>query len=86
MSKLLDCDSSADCKRWQAPQLRKSAPAGSGMRTRKQQVQNEQDAYQQGFTQGYNEGLEQGQKEISEHIAYLQSLMTTLSPLRHSTP
>ncbi len=79
MSKLLDCDSSADCKPWQAPQLSKSSPASTGLRTRKQQVQNEQDAYQQGFNQGYNEGLEKGQKEISEHIAYLQSLMTTLS-------
>ena len=79
MSKLLDCDSSTDCKPWQAPQLSKSSPASTGLRTRKQQVQNEQDAYQKGFTQGYNEGLEKGQKEIGEHIAYLQSLMTTLS-------
>lgn len=79
MSKLLDGDSSADCKRWQAPQLSKSSTASTGLRTRKQQVQNEQDAYQQGFTQGYNEGLEKGQKEISEHVAYLQSLMATLS-------
>ena len=79
MSKLLDCDSPADCQRWQAPQLSKSSPPATGMRTRKQQVQNEQNAHQQGFEQGYKDGLEQGQREINEHVNYLQSLMTTLA-------
>ncbi|MGB5276376.1 MAG: flagellar assembly protein FliH [Gammaproteobacteria bacterium] len=83
MSKILDGNSSGGCQTWQAPQLNNSATGTNSLRTRKQQSQIEQDAYEQGFTRGYQEGLEQGQHEISEHIEHLQSLMTTLAtPLR----
>lgn len=79
MSKVLDGDSSANCQPWQAPQFT-NAPSGAGsLRTRKQQNQIEQDAYEQGFSQGYSEGLTQAQQEITEHISYLQSLMNTLA-------
>ncbi len=76
MSKRLDGDSSDSCQPWQAPNFNKSS---NSLRTRKQQIQNDKDAYDQGFTQGYNEGLEQAKKETEEHVHYLQSLMTTLA-------
>lgn len=79
MSKVLDGDSSSNCKPWQAPNFNQSSTGGNSLRTRKQQVQTEKDAYDQGFTQGYNEGLEQAKTEIEEHVRYLQSLMTTLA-------
>jgi len=79
MSKLSDSDSSTTCQLWQAPQLKNSPDGTNTLRTRKQQQQIEQDAFEQGFNQGYREGLEQGQHEINEHIKYLQSLMATLA-------
>ena len=79
MSKVLDGDSSGDYEPWQAPNFEQASTSGNGLRTRKQQVQSEQDAYEQGFARGYQDGLAQAQQEISEHVAYLQSLMNTLS-------
>jgi len=79
MSKLSDSDSSTTCQLWQAPQFKNSSAGSNTLRTRKQQQQIEQDAFEQGFTRGHREGLEQGQHEINEHIKYLQSLMATLA-------
>jgi flagellar assembly protein FliH len=79
MSKVLDSDSTGNCQPWQAPHFKKSPEGVNTLRTRKQQNQIEQDAYEQGFSQGYTEGLEKGQNEINEHVKYLQSLMTTLA-------
>ncbi len=79
MSKVVDGDASDGYQPWQAPQFNTGTSGNSSLRTRKQQVQVEQSAYDQGFSQGYNDGLEQGRKEIEEHVSYLQSLMTTLA-------
>ena len=79
MSKVVDGDASGSYQPWQAPQLNSANTGNSSLRTRKQQVEVEQSAYDQGFAQGYNDGLEQGRKEIEEHVSYLQSLMTTLA-------
>jgi len=79
MSKVLGSDSTGDCQPWQAPHFNKSPEAANTLRTRKQQSQIEQDAYEQGFSQGYTEGLEKAQNEINENVRYLQSLMTTLA-------
>ena len=79
MSKILPGDLSGACQPWQAPHFKQSTSATNTLRTRKQQDQIEQEAYEQGFSQGYNEGLEQGQKEINEQLSYLQSVMATLA-------
>ena len=79
MSKILDSDSTGNCQTWQAPNFAKSPGGVNTLRTRKQQSQIEQDAYDQAFGQGYADGLEKGQNEINEHVKYLQSLMTTLA-------
>ena len=79
MSKILPGDLSRACQPWQAPHFKQSTSGTNTLRTRKQQDQIEQDAYEQGFSQGYNEGLEQGQKEINEQVSYLQSVMATLA-------
>jgi len=79
MSKILPGDLSRACQPWQAPHFKQSTAATNTLRTRKQQDQIEQEAYDQGFSRGYNEGLEQGQKEINEQLSHLQSVMATLA-------
>lgn len=83
MSKVLDGDSSGKCLPWQAPHFDQSAAGANRMRTSREQSQIEQEAFDQGFNQGYTEGMNQAQKDASDNLKYLRSLISALAmPLR----
>ncbi len=79
MSKVLDGDASGGCLPWQAPHFDQSADAAQRLRTRREQGQIEQEAFDQGFNQGYAEGMQQAQKDASDNLKYLQSLINALA-------
>ena len=83
MSKVLDSESSVACLPWQAPHFDQSTAGAKRLRTSREQSQIEQEAFDQGFNQGYTEGMKQAQKDSSDNIRYLQSLINALAtPLR----
>jgi flagellar assembly protein FliH len=92
MSKVLSCDSSADCKAWQAPHFehRRNSYAGgeqppnaAGQLPAQSEELYRKQIYEQSYADGYAQGLEKGQAEIRQQVAYLQSLMMTLATPLH---
>jgi len=89
MSRIINPETSTDCKPWQAPNLDSTSIndnnydfklAGSeDIRHREQQEKIHQQSYEKSYAKGYMEGLAQGQKELKEQTDNLQSLMAALT-------
>jgi len=87
MSRIMHCETSNDCKTWNAPKLIAKNEVCSDFKINSQlsNSQNEppevirQKAYEKSFAKGYMEGLAKGQQEINEKVGHLQSLLAALT-------
>lgn len=81
MSKIISNQKQETCKPWQAPSFGTGGvPKGSaGLRTHDQSERLKKQAYDEGFAQGHRDGLQQVQQQLHEKVAYLDSVLTTLS-------
>jgi flagellar assembly protein FliH len=75
MSKVTNRNVFEQCKPWRAPDL---TIAGSIINS-EQQKKLVQQSYEESSAKGYMEGVAQGQKEVTEQLGSLQSLMSTLA-------
>ncbi len=88
MSRIINAETSEDCKPWKAPDLDSISTSNinydfkltdsENASHRKQQEKINQQSYEKSYAKGYMEGLAQGQNELKEQIGNLQSLMATL--------
>lgn len=86
-SKVINGESSGNCKPWQAPKLEVNEDNNFDFKLtdprnithREQQKKIRQQSYEKSFAKGYMEGLAQGKKEISEQVDCLQSIMASLA-------
>jgi len=87
MSNILSCKTNKDCTPWRAPDLDVSEELVFDYKLtdpekithRQQQQKIRQQAYEKSYAKGYMDGLDRGQKEISEQVEHLQSVMATLA-------
>jgi len=75
MSKVINHNVFEQCKPWRAPDL----TIADRIINSEQQEKLLQRSYEESFAKGYMEGVAQGQKEVTEQLGNLQSLMSALT-------
>lgn len=88
MCKIINAETSEECKPWKAPNLDTSSINDNdydfkltdpeNIKHREQQGKISQQSFEKSYAKGYMEGLAQGQKELREQFENLQSLMASL--------
>jgi len=87
MSNISNCKTHENCKPWRAPDLDVSEELVFDYKLtdpekithRQQQQKIRQQAYEKSYAKGYMDGLDRGQKEVTEQVKHLQSVMATLA-------
>lgn len=85
MSKVVNCETTDDCKPWRAPNLVLTTessyefqPDSNTALTREKMAQISQQAYEKSYAKGYMEGLANGQKESRKQLEHLPGILAAL--------
>ena len=86
MSRIVNCETTDDCKPWRAPNLVLTTdssyafqPDGNNALTREQMAKISQQAYEKSYAKGYMDGLANGQKESRKQLENLSGILATLA-------
>ena len=87
MSRIINCETTKDCKPWQPPVLGVTSDANYDYKindvddtsNHEQQEIIRQQSYEKSYAKGYIEGINKGQQEINDQIGHLRSLLAALT-------